>query len=189
MFAAVLFAASFQPPVAPPPREKADPVRAAVARALPLLAAGAEGHAEQKTCFACHNQAFPVMALAAARDRGFDVAGGSFAAQAEHISRFLIDNNFNYTKMLAEWALQHGIRFVYASSAATYGALEGRLSEDLDIASLRSWSEVVRSLRRPSMRNDRGGTGMRPCGGWSGFTSGSGISSGTCVIGSVIQTV
>ena len=49
----------------------------------------------------------------------------------------LIENNCNYTKMLAEWTLQHGIRFVYASSAATYGALEGRVSEDLDITSLR----------------------------------------------------
>ena len=32
--------------------------------------------------------------------------------------------------MLAEWALQRGIRFAYASSAATYGALEGRLVGD-----------------------------------------------------------
>ena len=39
--------------------------------------------------------------------------------------------------MLAEWALQHGIRFAYASSAATYGALEGRLSDRMDIRTLR----------------------------------------------------
>ena len=39
--------------------------------------------------------------------------------------------------MLAEWALQRGIRFAYASSAATYGALEGRMSDGLDIRRLR----------------------------------------------------
>ena len=39
--------------------------------------------------------------------------------------------------MLAEWALQHSIRFAYASSAATYGAIEGRLSDRLDITRLR----------------------------------------------------
>ena len=50
---------------------------------------------------------------------------------------YLIENNFNYTRMLAEWALQHGIRFVYASSAATYGALEGTLSDRMDIRALR----------------------------------------------------
>jgi len=32
-----------------------------------------------------------------------------------------MENNFGYTKRLAQWALQRGIRFVYASSAATYG--------------------------------------------------------------------
>lgn len=72
--------------------------RAAVARALPLLAKGAEGHVEKRSCFACHNQAFPVMALAAARDRGFDVAGGSFTTQAEHIARFLTDNRDKFLK-------------------------------------------------------------------------------------------
>lgn len=30
-------------------------------------------------------------------------------------------NNFLYTKILAEWALEHNVRFIYASSAATYG--------------------------------------------------------------------
>jgi ADP-L-glycero-D-manno-heptose 6-epimerase len=32
-----------------------------------------------------------------------------------------MENNFGYTKRLAQWSLQRGIRFVYASSAATYG--------------------------------------------------------------------
>jgi len=34
---------------------------------------------------------------------------------------YLLENNTRYTIRLAEWALTHGKRFVYASSAATYG--------------------------------------------------------------------
>jgi len=34
---------------------------------------------------------------------------------------FLMENNFRYTVRLAEYALKHGQRFIYASSAATYG--------------------------------------------------------------------
>jgi ADP-L-glycero-D-manno-heptose 6-epimerase len=62
---------------------------------------------------------------------------GACSSTTETDGRYLIENNFNYTKMLAEWALQRGIRFAYASSAATYGALEGRVSDGLDITRLR----------------------------------------------------
>jgi ADP-L-glycero-D-manno-heptose 6-epimerase len=34
---------------------------------------------------------------------------------------YLMQNNFQYTVRLAEYALKHGQRFIYASSAATYG--------------------------------------------------------------------
>lgn len=34
---------------------------------------------------------------------------------------YLIRNNYEYSKTLAGWARSHGARFVYASSAATYG--------------------------------------------------------------------
>jgi ADP-L-glycero-D-manno-heptose 6-epimerase len=62
---------------------------------------------------------------------------GACSSTTETDGRYLIENNFNYTKMLAEWTLQRGIRFVYASSAATYGAIEGRVSDGLDITTLR----------------------------------------------------
>ena len=74
------------------------PARAAAAKSLPMLVKGAEGHVEKRSCFACHNQAFPVMALAAARDRGFEVADESFTTQAEHIARFLTDNRDKFLK-------------------------------------------------------------------------------------------
>jgi ADP-L-glycero-D-manno-heptose 6-epimerase len=62
---------------------------------------------------------------------------GACSSTTEKDGRYLIENNFNYTKMLAEWSLERGIRFAYASSAATYGALEGRLAESADIRTLR----------------------------------------------------
>ena len=63
---------------------------------------------------------------------------GACSSTTETDARYLVENNYNYTKMLAEWTLQRGIRFVYASSAATYGAIEGRVSEeDRSITALR----------------------------------------------------
>ncbi|HQP10598.1 MAG TPA: ADP-glyceromanno-heptose 6-epimerase, partial [Candidatus Omnitrophota bacterium] len=36
-------------------------------------------------------------------------------------AQYFEENNYLYTRALAQWALRHGVRFVYASSAATYG--------------------------------------------------------------------
>ncbi len=46
---------------------------------------------------------------------------GACSATTEKNASYLIDNNFNVTKELAAWSLEHGARFIYASSAATYG--------------------------------------------------------------------
>jgi ADP-L-glycero-D-manno-heptose 6-epimerase len=46
---------------------------------------------------------------------------GACSATTERNAAYLIDNNYAYTKELAAWALGQGARFVYASSAATYG--------------------------------------------------------------------
>src|SRR5437879_2105399 len=82
----------------PLPEAKPDPVRAAVKAAVPRLVAGANGHIDQKTCFACHNQAAPTLALAAARDRGFDIPAKFFEAQAEHVTSFLASNKERFRK-------------------------------------------------------------------------------------------
>src|SRR5262245_45475759 len=73
-------------------------VRQAVERALPLLAKGASGHADQKSCFACHNQAFPMVAFAAARTRGFEVSVELIAEQSKHIHGFLDSNRKAFTE-------------------------------------------------------------------------------------------
>ena len=46
---------------------------------------------------------------------------GACSATTEPNASYLARNNFEFTKQLAEWALGRGARFVYASSAATYG--------------------------------------------------------------------
>lgn len=80
------------PKVPAPVAPDAARVRGAVATALGPLRAGAAGHAEQKACFACHNQAPPLLAFRAAKGRGFDVPDALFAAQAGHIAAFVESN-------------------------------------------------------------------------------------------------
>jgi ADP-L-glycero-D-manno-heptose 6-epimerase len=46
---------------------------------------------------------------------------GACSSTTETNERYLRTNNFEYSRKLAEWALGAGVRFVYASSAATYG--------------------------------------------------------------------
>jgi ADP-L-glycero-D-manno-heptose 6-epimerase len=46
---------------------------------------------------------------------------GACSSTTERNADYLIDNNFHYTRAVADWAHYKGIRFVYASSAATYG--------------------------------------------------------------------
>jgi hypothetical protein len=72
-------------------------VRAAVTAALPQLKAGASGHAEAKTCFACHNQAPPMLAFARAREHGFAIPANLFQSQAEHVAAFLDSNRERFT--------------------------------------------------------------------------------------------
>jgi ADP-L-glycero-D-manno-heptose 6-epimerase len=46
---------------------------------------------------------------------------GACSSTTESDEEFLRKNNFEYSRDLADWALKSGVRFVYASSAATYG--------------------------------------------------------------------
>lgn len=63
---------------------------------------------------------------------------GACSATTETDAAYLIENNYRYTQRLAEWALSHGTRFVYASSAATYGdGARGMDDRDADLAKLR----------------------------------------------------
>src|SRR4051812_38978093 len=85
-------------PTAPAPRERAETPAAAVRKALPMLVRAAEGHSDQKTCFACHNQAFPMMAFAAAKARGLAVPDDPFKPQTEHVAAFIASNRSKFQK-------------------------------------------------------------------------------------------
>jgi len=62
---------------------------------------------------------------------------GACSSTTEPDADFLLRNNYRYTRTLAEWALAHEVRFIYASSAATYGDGSGGYADD---------DEVTRSL-------------------------------------------
>ena len=46
---------------------------------------------------------------------------GACSATTEKDADYLLSNNYAYTRELCEWSLAHQVKFVYASSAATYG--------------------------------------------------------------------
>lgn len=60
---------------------------------------------------------------------------GACSSTTEPDADYLMANNYAYTRTLAEFALEKNIRFIYASSAATYGAMESGFS-DADSTSL-----------------------------------------------------
>jgi ADP-L-glycero-D-manno-heptose 6-epimerase len=55
---------------------------------------------------------------------------GACSATTETDADYLLDNNYRTTRDLCEWCLSQGIRFVYASSAATYGNGDQGYSDD-----------------------------------------------------------
>jgi len=58
---------------------------------------------------------------------------GGCSSTIERDESFLTKNNYNYTKLLATYALNKGIRFIYASSAATYGSGKNGFSDETDL--------------------------------------------------------
>jgi len=55
---------------------------------------------------------------------------GACSSTTERDAGFLFRNNFEFTRDLAEWSLAKKIRFVYASSAATYGDGSAGMEDD-----------------------------------------------------------
>ena len=63
---------------------------------------------------------------------------GACSSTTEKDATYLVGNNFDYTRKLALYAVTRGIRFLYASSAATYGAGEhGYVDDEARIDELR----------------------------------------------------
>lgn len=62
---------------------------------------------------------------------------GACSSTAETDTAFLTRNNYQYSQRVAAWSGAVNARFVYASSAATYGAIEGPVSESIPLRQLR----------------------------------------------------
>ncbi|HKI35071.1 MAG TPA: hypothetical protein VKA46_24655 [Gemmataceae bacterium] len=150
-----LFAHGFA--VSAEPAATQDDVKAALAKALPLLKKGAEGHVAQRTCFACHNQAIPILALTTARDRGFAFHDEDLKKQTEFIAAFLEKNRDNYregkgqggqvdTAGYALFALEAG---QWKADATTEAVVEYLLLRDKDADHWRATSK-----RPPSEASD-----------------------------------
>ncbi len=73
---------------------------------------------------------------------------GACSSTTETDTAFLMRNNYEYTKHLAQWAIEHNVRFVYASSAATYGGLERNLRDDSELDTLRPLNMYAYSKHR-----------------------------------------
>ena len=105
-------------------------IKAAVAKALPLLETSAKTSMEKrKQCFTCHNVGLPVMALTTARSRGFAIDEEGLRNQVQFTADFLARGRDNYlagkgqggqalTAGSALLALEHGGWKADASTAA-----------------------------------------------------------------------
>ncbi|MBV9718274.1 MAG: ADP-glyceromanno-heptose 6-epimerase [Candidatus Eremiobacteraeota bacterium] len=89
---------------------------------------------------------------------------GACSSTTETDLGYLLRNNYEYTKALALWAMQQHARFVYASSAATYGGLEAELSDEADLHSLRPLNAYAYSKHLFDLYAARTGLDQRACG-------------------------
>ena len=55
---------------------------------------------------------------------------GACSDTTEQNASYMIQNNYDFSKLLANWAVGRGLRFIYASSAATYGDGSQGFSDD-----------------------------------------------------------
>ncbi len=63
---------------------------------------------------------------------------GACSATTERDADCLLRNNYHYTRTLCEWAIRNDSRFIYASSAATYGdGAQGYSDDDASTVTLR----------------------------------------------------
>ena len=89
---------------------------------------------------------------------------GACSSTTENDAAFLLRNNYEYTKHLALWAIEQQARFVYASSAATYGPLEAELSDEADLHTLRPLNAYAYSKHLFDLYALRTGLDQKACG-------------------------
>ena len=63
---------------------------------------------------------------------------GACSDTTETDCTYLVKNNYEYSKIVAQWAIKKGARFIYASSGATYGdGSQGFSDDEEDLEKLR----------------------------------------------------
>ena len=67
-------------------------------KSLNLLRVAAKGHIEKKSCFGCHNQAFPMLAFSEAKKRNFNIPTEEIKAQSDFVLDFLKKNQEKYSE-------------------------------------------------------------------------------------------
>ena len=66
------------------------------------------------------------------KDTGVIFHMGACSSTTETDADYMLRNNYQYTKDLAEFAVANSIRFIYASSAATYGDGSAGMNDGTD---------------------------------------------------------
>lgn len=90
---------------------------------------------------------------------------GACSSTTETDENYLRNNNDLYTQNLCEWSLREGARFIYASSAATYGSGEqGYLDDEALIPLLRPLNPYGNSKQRFDLWALKTGTARRIAG-------------------------
>lgn len=92
---------------------------------------------------------------------------GACSSTTETDAGYLMKNNFQFTRKIADWAVGRRLRFVYASSAATYGDGSEGMSDQLkDLGVLRplnmyGYSKQLFDLSAAKRGLDRGIVGLK----------------------------
>ncbi|HTK85130.1 MAG TPA: ADP-glyceromanno-heptose 6-epimerase [Patescibacteria group bacterium] len=102
---------------------------------------------------------------------------GAISSTTEADADLIVENNFIFSRRLWKWCADHGVRFIYASSAATYGDGKAGFKDDDHpeaLAKLRplnpyGWSKHLfdRRTSRITHDNTRGGEAAPPQ--WAGL--------------------
>jgi ADP-L-glycero-D-manno-heptose 6-epimerase len=61
---------------------------------------------------------------------------GAISSTTETDADLILETNFRLSQMLWRWCAQHGKRFIFASSAATYGGAEAGFEDDWSMAAM-----------------------------------------------------
>jgi squalene cyclase len=94
----IMVACSLAFPAEDPDSPKPEAIHAAVEKALPLILKSTAEYPESRDCFSCHHQAVPVLALSAAKERGFTVPAEAIGDPVEHTEADLRGSLESYRK-------------------------------------------------------------------------------------------